>query len=115
MVVYVKRTFAIETNKNIIFLQKAPLTSPLPLVWWYHNNHNQRAYHHHITTISSNMARPLNVRVIPNDKLFVSTPNPISFGNVDNPPVQDPNWTHENWLQTRFHFSFADYDNPDNM
>ena len=57
----------------------------------------------------------LSFKVVPHEKLYVSTPNPIYFGNPSNPPVQDPNWTHENWLQSRFHFSFAEYRNPENM
>lgn len=58
---------------------------------------------------------PLAVRVIPSDRLYVSEPNPISFGNVDNPPVDVPFWTYDNWLHTLFHFSFGkDYDNPHN-
>jgi hypothetical protein len=45
----------------------------------------------------------------------MSKPNPISFGNPEDPPVFPPFWTQENWLVSRFHFSFAEYDNPDNM
>jgi quercetin 2,3-dioxygenase len=56
----------------------------------------------------------LKIRVIPEKKLYLSEPNPFSFGNVDNPPVQPPFWTAENWLKTRFHFAFAEYDNPGN-
>jgi quercetin 2,3-dioxygenase len=56
----------------------------------------------------------LKIRVIPEKKLYLSEPNPFSFGNPDNPPVQPPFWTADNWLQTRFHFSFAEYDNPGN-
>ena len=54
------------------------------------------------------------VRVIPNDKLFVSEPNPIWFGNGRN-PKNDPSWTNENWLKSRFHFSFAEYRNFKNL
>ena len=58
---------------------------------------------------------PLSIRVIPNDRLYVSEPNPISFGNIDNPPISVPFWTYDNWLHTKFHFSFGDdYDNPKN-
>jgi redox-sensitive bicupin YhaK (pirin superfamily) len=53
----------------------------------------------------------VSIRVIPKDKLYVSEPNPISFGNVDNPPISLPHWTNDNWLQSRFHFAFAEYDN----
>jgi redox-sensitive bicupin YhaK (pirin superfamily) len=56
----------------------------------------------------------LKFRVIPEEKLHLSEPNPISFGNMENPPIQVPFWTAENWLQSRFHFAFGDYDNPQN-
>lgn len=54
------------------------------------------------------------VRVIPNDKLFVSEPEPQWFGNTGN-AVNDPSWTNGNWLKSRFHFSFAEYNNFSNM
>lgn len=50
-----------------------------------------------------------SIKVIPNDKLYVSEPDPRWFGNGPNPPVADPAWTNENWLKSRFHFSFAEY------
>lgn len=53
------------------------------------------------------------VRVIPNDKLYVSEPNPSWFGNGPN-KVNDPTWTNANWLKSRFHFSFAEYNNYGN-
>lgn len=53
------------------------------------------------------------VRHIPSDKLFVSEPNPMWFGNGGNTP-NDPAWTSPNWLKSRFHFSFAEYHNRDN-
>jgi redox-sensitive bicupin YhaK (pirin superfamily) len=52
-------------------------------------------------------------RVIPKDKLFISEPNPLWFGNTGNTP-DDPAWTNGNWLKSRFHFSFAEYNNPRN-
>lgn len=52
-------------------------------------------------------------RLIPSNKLFVSEPNPSWFGNGDNTP-DDPAWTNENWLKSRFHYSFAEYNNPRN-
>jgi len=55
-----------------------------------------------------------SVRVIPNSKLYVSEPNPMYFGNGPNPGY-DPSWTNENWLKSRFHFSFAEYNNYANM
>ena len=35
------------------------------------------------------------------------------FGNGQN-PSNDPAWTNNNWLKSRFHFSFAEYHNPKN-
>lgn len=43
---------------------------------------------------------------IPNEKLFVSQPDPKYFGN---PPNEDK---AVNWLKSRFHFSFAEYHDP---
>ncbi|KAL3942041.1 MAG: hypothetical protein SGBAC_003702 [Bacillariaceae sp.] len=54
-----------------------------------------------------------NVKVIGNNKLYVSEPNPMWFGNKAN-PTNDPSWTNKNWLKSRFHFSFAEYQNPKN-
>lgn len=54
-----------------------------------------------------------NVRVVPNDKLYVSEPDPRWFGNGPN-PTNDNAWTNENWLKSRFHFSFAEYSNHKN-
>ena len=54
------------------------------------------------------------VRIIPNSKLFVSEPNPKWFGNKDN-EENDPSWTNVNWLKSRFHFSFAEYNNQGNQ
>lgn len=51
-----------------------------------------------------------SVRVIPNAKLYVSEPEPQWFGNTAN-AVDDPAWTNKNWLKSRFHFSFAEYNN----
>lgn len=53
------------------------------------------------------------IKVVPNDKLYVSEPNPMWFGNGPNPGY-DPEWTNANWLKSRFHFSFAEYHNPRN-
>lgn len=50
----------------------------------------------------------LNVRVIPNGKLYVSEPDPRLFGNGSN-KKNDPSWSNSNWLKSRFHFSFAEY------
>ena len=54
------------------------------------------------------------VRVVPNKALFVSEPNPMMFGNGPN-PNSDPAWTNENWLKSRFHFSFAEYNSYANQ
>lgn len=61
------------------------------------------------------MSKPL-IRVIPNDKLYVSEPDPRMFGNGPNPSSNknDENWTNTNWLKSRFHFSFAEYHNHRN-
>lgn len=53
------------------------------------------------------------IRVVPNDKLYVSEPPPYMFGNPGNPGY-DPTWTNDNWLKSRFHFSFAEYRNHRN-
>lgn len=53
------------------------------------------------------------ITVVPSEKLFVSEPNPMWFGNGPNPGY-DPEWTNANWLKSRFHFSFAEYHNPAN-
>ena len=45
--------------------------------------------------------------------LFVSEPNPSWFCNPPN-VGNDANWTNANWLKSRFHFSFAEYNNPRN-
>mmetsp|Transcript_25817 Transcript_25817/g.72288 ORF Transcript_25817/g.72288 Transcript_25817/m.72288 type:complete len:263 (+) Transcript_25817:177-965(+) len=44
--------------------------------------------------------------------LFTSEPEPYLFGNRDNPSPTPPNWTNNNWLKSRFHFSFAEYRDP---
>ena len=59
------------------------------------------------------MAAP-NVRVIPNKALYISEPNPAMFGNGPNPGF-DPTWTNGNWLKSRFHYSFAEYNNYANL
>jgi redox-sensitive bicupin YhaK (pirin superfamily) len=41
-------------------------------------------------------------------------PNPSWFGNPANEGKKNTNWTNENWLKSRFHFSFAEYSNPKN-
>lgn len=52
---------------------------------------------------------------IAENTLFKSTPDPSMFGNPANPrnPSQTKGWDQENWLTSRFHFSFAEYFSPD--
>ena len=53
-------------------------------------------------------------RKIANSKLYISEPNASWFGN----PVNERGnklWTNENWLKSRFHFSFAEYNNNKNQ
>lgn len=52
-------------------------------------------------------------RIVPKDRLFVSEPDPSWFGNTRNAPDESA-WTNGNWLKSRFHFSFAEYNNPQN-
>lgn len=54
-----------------------------------------------------------SIKVVPNQKLFVSEPDPRWFGNGAN-EASDPTWTNKNWLKSRFHYSFAEYRNPAN-
>ena len=71
---------------------------------------------HSLTTVAqecSAMSNPATIKVIPNDKLYISEPNPSWFGNGANTP-SDPKWTNNNWLKSRFHFSFAEYSNAKN-
>lgn len=58
-------------------------------------------------------ARRNMLKIIPNSKLYVSEPDPRWFGNPGNPGF-DPSWTNGNWLKSRFHFSFAEYNNMKN-
>jgi redox-sensitive bicupin YhaK (pirin superfamily) len=55
-----------------------------------------------------------SIKVIPNEKLYVSEPDPSWFGNGPN-SSSDQAWTNKNWLKSRFHFSFAEYSNNSNM
>lgn len=54
------------------------------------------------------------LRHVPASKLFVSEPNPAWFGNGPNEAAKS-NWSNGNWLKSRFHFSFAEYNNRGNM
>jgi len=61
----------------------------------------------------ANNAMAPDIKVVPSTKLHVSEPDPSWFGNGPNPDG-DPAWTNGNWLKSRFHFSFAEYTNPNN-
>lgn len=54
----------------------------------------------------------MSFQKVSDNQLFVSEPNPAWFGNPGN--EKSPKWTNENWLKSRFHFSFAEYNNPKN-
>jgi redox-sensitive bicupin YhaK (pirin superfamily) len=60
------------------------------------------------TTTATCASMTPTIKVVPNQKLFVSEPNPSWFGNGAN-PKNDPAWTNGNFLKSRFHFSFAEY------
>jgi redox-sensitive bicupin YhaK (pirin superfamily) len=47
----------------------------------------------------------MQLKHVPASRLFVSEPDPSWFGN---PPNEIPS---QNWLESRFHFSFAEYSN----
>ena len=64
------------------------------------------------TYCPNNMTKNL-FKVIRNSKLGSSEPPPEWFGNRPN-EVGNKNWTNKNWLKSRFHFSFAEYNNPRN-
>lgn len=86
-----------------------------------HRTHTLGCFHYYLISFASRTfaseafcaAMSPNIRVIPNDKLHKSEPDPRWFGNAANPGY-NPHWTNENWLKSRFHFSFAEYHNPSN-
>ena len=45
--------------------------------------------------------------------MHCTEPDPSWFGNRANED-SNPHWTNKNWLKSRFHFSFAEYNNPRN-
>lgn len=55
----------------------------------------------------------MSVTPVPRTSLEESTPHPVYFGNAEN-PKGNKHWTHDNWLRSIFHFSFADvhYSDP---
>ena len=50
---------------------------------------------------------------VPQGQLFVSEPDPSMFGNGANTP-HAVGWSNKNWLKSRFHFNFAEYNNGPN-
>jgi quercetin 2,3-dioxygenase len=54
----------------------------------------------------------MSFKKVSDKDLYVSEPNPAWFGNPAN--EKSSAWTNENWLKSRFHFSFAEYNNPKN-
>ena len=88
----------IHSLSDIISNPPLPLTSSPP---------GTRDQHSH--TASKITAMPL--KHVPASRLFVSEPQPSWFGNPRN-ELQNPRWdkaTSQNWLKSRFHFSFAEY------
>jgi len=59
------------------------------------------------------MSAPAALKRVPASKFGVSEPPPEWFGNPAN--VASDSWTNANWLKSRFHFSFAEYNNPANQ
>ena len=52
--------------------------------------------------------RSAEIRVVRAESLYTSEPDPRMFGNQAN-ARSDRAWTNDNWLKSRFHFSFAEY------
>lgn len=57
----------------------------------------------------------VQVSKVPAGGLFTSEPDPLLFGNGRNPSPRPDHWTNDNWLKSRFHFSFAEYHDPKNQ
>lgn len=65
------------------------------------------------TASSKNMKIAVpKMQLVPAASLFVSEPNPYMFDNPSNRKTE--HWTNSNWLKSRFHFSFAEYRDPNN-
>eukprot|EP00656_Telonema_subtile_P032026 TRINITY_DN3509_c0_g1_i2.p1 TRINITY_DN3509_c0_g1~~TRINITY_DN3509_c0_g1_i2.p1 ORF type:complete len:278 (+),score=45.50 TRINITY_DN3509_c0_g1_i2:62-895(+) len=62
--------------------------------------------------MSNKLSAASSLKHIPASCLTISEPPPDWFGNPAN--ALDPSWTNDNWLKSRFHFSFAEYSNPAN-
>lgn len=56
---------------------------------------------------------PLSFLHVTENDLYKSEPPPEWFGNPPN-SMKKVAWTNQNWLKSRFHFSFAEYRNPKN-
>ena len=56
---------------------------------------------------------PISFLHITEEDLYKSEPPPEWFGNPPN-TMKRTAWTNDNWLKSRFHFSFAEYRNPKN-
>lgn len=54
-----------------------------------------------------------SLRKVAESRLYVSEPDPRMFGNRGN-EGNNPSWTNSNWLKSRFHFSFAEYNSRHN-
>jgi redox-sensitive bicupin YhaK (pirin superfamily) len=67
-----------------------------------------------MSTLSAAASSHGTLKKVSQAKLGVSEPNPYNFGNEAN-ERNDPSWTNDNWLKSRFHFSFAEYYNPANQ
>ena len=63
--------------------------------------------------MSSASLTQTTLKRVPQGKLGNSKPPPEWFGIPPN--ANDPSWTEKNWLFSRFHFSFAEYNNPRNQ
>ena len=67
-----------------------------------------------MSTLSSAALSQGTIKKISQTILGMSEPNPYNFGNPEN-EKGDAAWTNANWLKSRFHFSFAEYNNPKNQ
>jgi len=51
-----------------------------------------------------------NIKLVPDEDLFKSEPEPHWFGSEPNPTEgESQGWSNKNWLKSRFHFNFAEY------
>lgn len=66
-----------------------------------------------ISNLSHASSIMTSMKKVPASRLGISEPPPDWFGNPVN--VCSSNWTNKNWLKSRFHFSFAEYNNVKNQ